>query len=61
MVSTISVSKTYRSRAQGPARRCRDTATDVHIVKGGYPVRPGPILGHEPVGGIEKLDEGLGW
>ena len=23
--------------------------TDVHIVKGEYPVRPGLILGHEPV------------
>src|SRR6187200_370225 len=33
--------------------------TDVHIVKGEYPVRPGLILGHEPVGVIEKLGEGL--
>lgn len=29
--------------------------TDVHIVKGEYPVRKGLILGHEPVGVIEKL------
>src|SRR5215207_1831139 len=34
--------------------------TDVHIVKGEYPVRPGLILGHEPVGIIEELGEGLG-
>ncbi len=29
--------------------------TDVHILKGEYPVRPGLTLGHEPVGVIEKL------
>jgi threonine dehydrogenase-like Zn-dependent dehydrogenase len=29
--------------------------TDVHIMKGEYPVRPGLIIGHEPVGIIEKL------
>ncbi len=34
--------------------------TDVHIVKGEYPVRPGLILGHEPVGVIEELGDGLG-
>ena len=33
--------------------------TDVHIVKGEYPVRQGLILGHEPVGVIEALGEGL--
>jgi threonine dehydrogenase-like Zn-dependent dehydrogenase len=33
--------------------------TDVHIVKGEYPVRPGLILGHEPVGVIDELGEGL--
>jgi alcohol dehydrogenase len=29
--------------------------TDVHILKGEYPVRKGLIVGHEPVGIIEKL------
>jgi threonine dehydrogenase-like Zn-dependent dehydrogenase len=29
--------------------------TDVHIMKGEYPVKPGLIVGHEPVGVIEKL------
>lgn len=29
--------------------------TDVHIMKGEYPVKPGLIVGHEPVGIIEKL------
>jgi threonine dehydrogenase-like Zn-dependent dehydrogenase len=33
--------------------------TDVHIVRGEYPVREGLILGHEPVGVIEELGEGL--
>jgi alcohol dehydrogenase len=33
--------------------------TDVHIVRGEYPVKPGLILGHEPVGVIEELGPGL--
>jgi threonine dehydrogenase-like Zn-dependent dehydrogenase len=33
--------------------------TDVHIVRGEYPVRPGLILGHEPVGVIDQLGPGL--
>jgi alcohol dehydrogenase len=33
--------------------------TDVHIVRGEYAVRPGLILGHEPVGVIHALGEGL--
>jgi threonine dehydrogenase-like Zn-dependent dehydrogenase len=33
--------------------------TDVHIVRGEYPVKPGLILGHEPVGVIDTLGAGL--
>lgn len=33
--------------------------TDVHIVRGEYPVAPGLIIGHEPVGVIEELGAGL--
>ena len=33
--------------------------TDVHIVRGEYPVREGLVLGHEPVGVIDALGEGL--
>jgi alcohol dehydrogenase len=33
--------------------------TDVHIVKGEYPVAPGLTIGHEPVGVIEALGEGV--
>lgn len=29
--------------------------TDVHILRGEYPVKPGLTIGHEPVGIIEKL------
>ncbi len=33
--------------------------TDLHIVRGEYPVDPGRIIGHEPVGVIEELGAGV--
>jgi threonine dehydrogenase-like Zn-dependent dehydrogenase len=33
--------------------------TDVHIVRGEYRVRPGLVLGHEPIGIIDELGPGL--
>jgi threonine dehydrogenase-like Zn-dependent dehydrogenase len=33
--------------------------TDLHIVRGEYPVKPGLIIGHEPVGIIEELGPGV--
>jgi threonine dehydrogenase-like Zn-dependent dehydrogenase len=33
--------------------------TDLHIVRGEYPVKPGLVIGHEPVGVIEELGEGV--
>jgi len=33
--------------------------TDLHIVRGEYPVREGLIIGHEPVGVIEELGAGV--
>lgn len=33
--------------------------TDVHILKGEYPVKPGLTIGHEPVGRIEALGPGV--
>jgi threonine dehydrogenase-like Zn-dependent dehydrogenase len=33
--------------------------TDLHILRGEYPVRPGLVLGHEPVGVIEELGAGV--
>jgi alcohol dehydrogenase len=33
--------------------------TDLHILKGEYPVKPGLVIGHEPVGVIYKLGLGV--
>ncbi len=33
--------------------------TDVHILKGEYPVEPGRVVGHEPVGVIAELGAGV--
>lgn len=33
--------------------------TDLHIVRGEYPVKPGLIIGHEPVGVIAELGAGV--
>jgi alcohol dehydrogenase len=33
--------------------------TDLHILRGEYPVKPGLIIGHEPVGVIEELGEAV--
>jgi alcohol dehydrogenase len=63
-VNDIRVEEVARPRPRAGEAVIRMTATticgtDVHIVKGEYPVRPGLILGHEPVGVIEELGEGL--
>ena len=33
--------------------------TDLHIVRGEYPVRDGLVIGHEPVGVVEELGPGV--
>jgi alcohol dehydrogenase len=33
--------------------------TDVHILRGEYPVRPGLIIGHEPVGVLTEIGPGV--
>jgi threonine dehydrogenase-like Zn-dependent dehydrogenase len=33
--------------------------TDLHIVRGEYPVRPGLVIGHEAVGVIDEIGEGV--
>lgn len=33
--------------------------TDLHIVRGEYPVKSGLVIGHEPVGVIEQLGDGV--
>jgi threonine dehydrogenase-like Zn-dependent dehydrogenase len=60
----IAVEEVPRPRAGFGEAVIRITATticgtDVHIVRGEYPVRPGLILGHEPVGVIDELGGGL--
>jgi 2-desacetyl-2-hydroxyethyl bacteriochlorophyllide A dehydrogenase len=63
-VDRLRVEEVPRPRARAGEAVIRLTATticgtDVHIVKGEYPVRNGLILGHEPVGVIAELGEGL--
>jgi threonine dehydrogenase-like Zn-dependent dehydrogenase len=63
-VDDIQVEEVARPRPRPGEAVIRITATticgtDVHIVKGEYPVRSGLILGHEPVGVIHELGEGL--
>src|SRR3982751_6315154 len=33
--------------------------TDLHIVRGEYPVKPGLIIGHEPVGVVDDIGMGV--
>jgi len=33
--------------------------TDLHILRGEYPVRPGLVIGHEPVGVIDEIGPGV--
>jgi threonine dehydrogenase-like Zn-dependent dehydrogenase len=63
-VNDIRVEEVPKPRPKAGEAVIRITATticgtDVHIVRGEYPVRPGLILGHEPVGIIESLGDGL--
>jgi threonine dehydrogenase-like Zn-dependent dehydrogenase len=63
-INRIAVEEVPRPRARAGEAVIRITTTticgtDVHIVRGEYPVRPGLILGHEPVGVIEELGDGL--
>src|SRR6476619_2923171 len=63
-VNDLRLEDVPRPRAKAGQAVIRITATticgtDVHIVKGEYPVRSGLILGHEPVGVIAELGEGL--
>ena len=63
-INDIRIEEVARPRPKAGEAVIRITATticgtDVHIVKGEYPVRPGLILGHEPVGVIEELGDGL--
>src|SRR5437764_6169956 len=62
--NTIGVEEVERPRAGVGEAVIRVTltticGTDLHIVRGEYPVKPGLIIGHEPVGVIEELGAGV--
>src|SRR6188474_2817886 len=62
--NTIRVEEVEKPRAGGGEAVIRVTltticGTDLHIVRGEYPVAPGLVIGHEPVGVIEELGEGV--
>src|SRR5688572_8460073 len=63
-VNDIRVEEVPRPRAGAGEAVIRVTltticGTDLHIVRGEYPVRPGLVTGHEPVGVIEELGAGV--
>jgi threonine dehydrogenase-like Zn-dependent dehydrogenase len=63
-VNDIRVEKVPRPRPAAGEAVIRVTltticGTDLHILRGEYPVRPGLIIGHEPVGVIDELGEGV--
>jgi alcohol dehydrogenase len=63
-VNDIRVEEVPRPRAGAGEAVIRVTltticGTDLHILRGEYPVRPGLVIGHEPVGVIEELGAGV--
>jgi threonine dehydrogenase-like Zn-dependent dehydrogenase len=63
-VNDIAIEEVPRPRAGAGEAVIRVTltticGTDLHIVRGEYPVRPGLVIGHEPVGVIEELGAGV--
>jgi threonine dehydrogenase-like Zn-dependent dehydrogenase len=63
-VNDICVEEVERPRAGAGEAVIRVTltticGTDLHIVRGEYPVEKGLIIGHEPVGVIEELGAGV--
>ena len=63
-VNDLQIEEVAKPRPRAGEAVIRITATticgtDVHIVKGEYPVQKGLILGHEPVGVIAELGDGL--
>ena len=63
-VNRFGIEEVARPRARAGEAVIRVTltticGTDLHIVRGEYPVRPGLVIGHEPVGVIAELGEGV--
>ncbi len=63
-LNDIRVDEVARPHAGGGEAVIRVTltticGTDLHIVRGEYPVKPGLVIGHEPVGVVEELGPGV--
>jgi len=63
-VNDIRVERVKRPKAEPGEAVIRVTltticGTDLHILRGEYPVQPGLVIGHEPVGVIEELGAGV--
>src|ERR687884_1997996 len=63
-VNDIGVEEVERPRAGVGEAVIRVTLTTIcgtalHILRGEYPVRPGLVVGHEPVGVVEELGPGV--
>lgn len=63
-INDIHVEEVARPRASVGEAVIRVTlttvcGTDLHIVRGEYPVKPGLIIGHEPVGVIAEIGPGV--
>lgn len=63
-VNTFGIEEVPRPRAGVGEAVIRITCTticgtDLHIVRGEYPVKPGLVIGHEPVGVIDELGPGV--
>jgi alcohol dehydrogenase len=62
--NNIRVEEVPRPRAEAGEAVIRITltticGTDLHILRGEYAVKPGLVIGHEPVGVIDELGEGV--
>lgn len=63
-VNKFGIEEVERPRARAGEAIIRITltticGTDLHIVRGEYPVEPGRVIGHEPVGVIDELGAGV--
>jgi len=60
-ISVEEIARPHASAGEAVLRITLTTicGTDLHIVRGEYPVKAGLVIGHEPVGVIEELGEGV--
>jgi alcohol dehydrogenase len=63
-IETYGIEEVERPRAQAGEAVVRVTltticGTDLHIVRGEYPVKPGLVIGHETVGVVDEIGAGV--